>query len=90
MFACGCQFAAALEQYEQLVMAQLTEVLAGRQRVTTGDVLQLLRRAGVAPSVGDVRRLVRAHLPHEVQMELLRVTEAGGGLYPAVDPLIEA
>ena len=84
------QFAAALAQYEQLVLAQLTEVLAGRRSVTTGDVLELLRRSGVAPSVGDVRRLVRTHLPHEMQMELLRVTEAGGGLYPAVDPLTEA
>ena len=81
------QFVSALEQYEQLVLAQLTEVLAGRQRVTTADVLELLRRSGVAPTEADVRRLVRLHLPLETQQELVRVTEAGGALYPAADPL---
>ena len=78
-----------MEQYEQLVLAQLTEVLAGRQRVSTADVLELLRRSGVAPSVAEVRRLVRTHLPLEAQVELLRVTEAGGAMYPPVDPLTE-
>ncbi|KAF0308711.1 hypothetical protein FJT64_002131 [Amphibalanus amphitrite] len=82
------EFVSALEQYEQLVLAQLTQVLDGRRRVTTADVLELLRRSGVAPTVADVRRLVRTHLPLEAQRELVRVTEAGG-LYPANDPLSE-